>query len=125
MTALYHLEQTELAQVWRGGTAPAEQPRDTGAKRKCLYGVKDTMSFWVAKRGHQEDIVSFAGAMGWVAKRGYRPIVPVMRRGSTWGRERSDQGTQVVTRRWCDGWCGKRSSGPTSFVTTMTNECTK
>ncbi len=41
MTALYHLEQTELAQVWRGGTAPAEQPRDTGTKCKCLYGVKD------------------------------------------------------------------------------------
>lgn len=38
MTALYHLEQTELAQVWRGGTAPAEQPPDTGAKRKCLLG---------------------------------------------------------------------------------------
>lgn len=73
MTAWYHLEQTELAQVWRGGTAPAEQPRDTGAKRKCLYGVKDTMSFWVAKRGHQEDIVSFAGAMGWAAKQGPDP----------------------------------------------------
>lgn len=41
MTALYHLEQTELAQVWRGGTAPAEQPRDAGTKWKCLYGVKD------------------------------------------------------------------------------------
>ena len=41
MTALYHLEQTELVQVWRGGTAPAEQPRDTGTKWKCLYGVKD------------------------------------------------------------------------------------
>ena len=38
MTALYHLEQTELAQVWRGGTAPAEQPPDTGAMRKCLLG---------------------------------------------------------------------------------------
>ena len=32
VTALYHLEQTELAQVWRGGTAPAEQPPDTGTK---------------------------------------------------------------------------------------------
>ena len=71
MTALYHLEQTELAQVWRGGTAPAEQPRDTGTKCKCLYGVKDTMSFWVAK--YQEDIVSFAGAMGWAAKQGPDP----------------------------------------------------
>lgn len=53
MTALYHLEQTELAQVWRGGTAPAEQPRDTGTKCKCLYGVKDTMSYRVAKRGYR------------------------------------------------------------------------
>lgn len=60
MTALYHLEQTELAQVWRGGTAPAEQPRDTGAKRKCLYGVKD--------RG------------------GTTPV----QRSSTWGSERSE-----------------------------------
>ena len=125
MTALYHLEQTELAQVWRGGTALRSSPVTLERSVSVFYGVKDTMSCWVAKRGHQEDIVSFAGAMGWVAKRGYRPIVPVMRRGSTWGRERSDQGTQVVTRRWCDGWCGKRSSGPTSFVTTMTNECTK
>ena len=62
MTTLYHLEQTELAQVWRGGTAPAEQPRDTGTKCKCLYGVKD--------RG------------------GTTPV----QRSSTWGRERSDPG---------------------------------
>ena len=73
MTAWYHLEQTELAQVWRGGTSPAEQPRDTGAKRKCLYGVKDTMSFRVAKRGYREYIVSFAGAMWWAAKQGPDP----------------------------------------------------
>lgn len=73
MTAWYHLEQTELAQVWRGGTAPAEQPRDTGTKCKCLYGVKDTMSCRVAKRGYQEDIVSFTGAMGWAAKQGPDP----------------------------------------------------
>lgn len=52
---------------------PPQEPRDTGAKRKCLYGVKDTMSFWVAKRGYQEDIVSFAGAMGWAAKQGPDP----------------------------------------------------
>lgn len=46
MTALYHFEQTELAQVWRGGTAPAEQPVTlersesvfTGLKTLCLAG---------------------------------------------------------------------------------------
>lgn len=98
MTALYHLEQTERAQVWRGGTAPAEQPRDTGTKWKCLYGVKD--------RG------------------GTTPV----QRSSTWGRERSDPGTQVVVR-WCDramGWAAKQGPDPSfwrcSVVTKRGNE---
>ena len=70
VTALYHLEQTELAQVWRGGTALRSSPVTLERSESVFDGVKDTMSCRVAKRGYRGDIVSFAGAMGWAAKQG-------------------------------------------------------
>lgn len=74
---------------------PPQEPRDTVAKRKCLYGVKDTMSCRVAKRGNREDRGSFAGAMGWAAKQGPDPLIwrcsGVARRGS----ECSEQGPRL------------------------------
>ncbi len=65
---------------------PPQEPRDTGAKRKCLYGVKDSMSCRVVKRGNREDIVSFAGGDGVGREAGSQLNVPAMQWGCKKGR---------------------------------------
>ena len=98
MTALYHLEQTELAQVWRGGTALRSSPVTLERSGSVFTGLKTE-----------------AGQ-------------PLYQRSSTWGRERSDPGTQVVMR-WHDramGWAAKPGPDPSfwrcSVVTKRGNE---
>lgn len=98
MTALYHLEQTELAQVWRGGAALRSSPVTLERSESVFTGLKTGV------------------------------VPPLYQRSSTWGRERSDPGTQVVVR-WYDramGWVAKQGTDPSfwrcSVVTKRGNE---